>query len=245
MNDTDDRDCGKIVSLDTAIVLTLCTILCIASIGLRTTTSSPCLVDTESNMGNSFGAWISTPSYYYLHNDPTPPTGDTISQSILPLSPPVPTLDVLYNYDLDRDGAIGLLIQRGGTGAGETDPNKTQAWRSSSLSDEFEINGAMTIDVWSAMKDFDTEKNGSISVFLLDYSGSGETLIGTGVLTEDRWQGGSGTFVKKSLVVSGVDYTIPQDHYLEVRLIVNSDADDDMWFAYDTISRASVVKIPG
>ena len=64
---------------------------------------------------------------FYLHNDPSPPSGDTVSQDPLPLNK-LPALGgTLYNYDTDRDGDAGLLIVRGGAGPTESYPTTSQA----------------------------------------------------------------------------------------------------------------------
>ncbi len=49
---------------------------------------------------------------YFMHNNPTPPTGDTSSQVSLPLNTTSP-IATLYNYDQDRDAFAGLLIAKG------------------------------------------------------------------------------------------------------------------------------------
>ena len=43
----------------------------------------------------------------FLHNHPTPPTGDTPSHAVLPLDPELPTAQSLFNYDTNRDNDPG------------------------------------------------------------------------------------------------------------------------------------------
>jgi len=80
---------------------------------------------------NRFSAWPTpTPSpgtdlILYLHNNPTPPEGDTESHDILPMDPDQPRAPVLYNYDVDRDASPGPLIAKGGSGPHESDPRNT------------------------------------------------------------------------------------------------------------------------
>ena len=200
--------------------------------------------DTETSSGNTFTAWVSTITNHYLHNNPTPPTGDTNSQAVLPMDTTPPTATTLYNYDQDRDAFAGLLIQKGAIGAGETDLVKYQAWRSGSLPEGLSLVGTVTIDLWTAMKDFGQDKAGEVIVYLRDYNGSSHTEIGNGTVYEIDWQGGSATWVQKTITISGLNYTIPAGNELEVKLIVGDNGDDDIWFAYDTTSYSSVVKIP-
>ena len=91
--------------------------------------------------------------------------------------------------------------------------------------------------------EFGDGENGEVTVFLGDYDGSNHTEIGNGSLVDDDWQGGSTDWVNKTLAINGLGYTIPAGNELEIKLIVESNADDDMWFAYDTTSYPSVVKI--
>lgn len=196
--------------------------------------------DTEQSTDNTLRFRIQN----YLHNNPTPPTGDTNSQAVLPTDTTAPTATTLYNYDQDRDSDAGLKIVKGGSGPDEADLTKYQAWRTGSLSDDLLIIGDVTIDLWSGIDKFKLTKSGEVVIFLRDYNGSTYTEIGSGSLYEDLWQAGSGTWVMKTITISGLNYTILAGNELEVKLIVGNNAAADMWFAYDTTSYASVVKIP-
>ena len=200
------------------------------------------LVDQQTNASNTFATAASFPKY--LHNNPTPPTADTNSQAVLPTDTTPPSATTLYNYDLNRDGFAGLFITKGGAGAGEADLTKHQVWRSGALSSGLSIVGTVTIDLWGALKDFGLSKAGEVTVFLRDYDGASYTEIGNGTLLDSDWQGGSSTWVMKTITISGLNYTIPVGNELEVKLIVGGNSGDDMWFAYDTTSYSSVVKFP-
>jgi len=188
-------------------------------------------------------ALLPSHTLWYLHNSPTPPTGDTNSQSMLSLGAIAPTATTLYNYDQDRDSSAGLLIAKGASGVGETDLVKYQVWRTG-LGSDLSISGTVTIDLWSALSDFGQGKRGIITIYLRDYDGSSYTEIGDGTVDEADWQGGSSTWVMKTITISGLNYTIPAGNQLEVKLIVGSNAEDNLWFAYDTNSYSSVVKTP-
>lgn len=198
--------------------------------------------DVEQGSDNVLRCGVYT--YFYLHNNPTPPIGVTDSQAVLPTSTTVPTATTLWNYDEDRDSSAGLVVARGGEGPGDTDPATHQTWRSGSLPDGLSLVGTVTIDLWTAMRDFGQEKAGEVIVYLRDYNGSNHTEIGNGTAYEIDWQGGSTTWVQKTITVSGLDHTIPAGNELEVELTVGDNGADDMWFAYDTTSHPSVVQIP-
>jgi hypothetical protein len=183
-------------------------------------------------------------SRWYLHNRPSPPTGNTSSQANLPLNQTAPTASTLFNYDTDRDGHPGRLIQKGSSGAGEVNLAKYQNWLSDPLAFPLTTGGTVNVIFYSAIKNFGQNKAGSVTVFLRDVNGSTATEICGGTLTLSNWQGGSSTWVARTLSLNCGSYTIPAGHRLEVKLVVASAAADDMWFAYDTASYPSEVRLP-
>ena len=202
-------------------------------------------VTTELGISASFffptGIWCGA---VYLHNNPTPPTADTTSQTALPLNKLAPTATTLYNYDSNRDSSAGLLIVKGGTGATESDATKYQDWRTTLLTTALTIDGTVTVTLLSGMKDFGLSQAGSVTVFLRDFDGSSYVEIASGTLTDADWQGGSSTWVEQIISIADMDYTIPSGNYLEVKLIVTSSSAADMWFAYDTVEYGSLIALP-
>ena len=212
------------------------------SLATYTGVTTSYFLDDEKSTGDALSFWINT--QYYLHNNPTPPTGNTSSQAVLPLTRISPTATTLYNYDQNRSSDLGLFIAKGGVGPGETDSSKHQVWRTGAFSSSEYLMGSVTIDIWAAIKGFTQNKKGEVIIYLRDYNGSSYTEIGNGNVYEQKWQGGSSTWVNKTITISGLNYTIPAGNELEVEVIVGSRSGDDMWFAYDTTSYPSVVKIP-
>ncbi len=180
----------------------------------------------------------------WLHNNPTPPTGDTNSQADLSLDITAPTATTLYNYDQDRDAFAGRFVIKGGSGASESDLSKYENWQTGALSEDLIIDGVANLTFWSAMKNFTTGTRGSVQVFLRDYNGSSYTEITNGTLDVSDWQGGSSTWVQKNLAFPSVSYTVPAGNQLEVKIIVDPNAGDNMWFAYDTTAYDSKVALP-
>ena len=173
---------------------------------------------------------------WYLHNNPTPPVGDTASQANLPLDLGAPTASTLYNYDTDRDSSEGLSIDKGGSGATETDLGKYQAWRTAALTNGGCLVGSVTFTFWAAIKDYGDGKEGEVVVYLRDYNGSSYTEIGNGTEFRADWQSGSGSFVQATITITGLNYTIAANNMLEVKVIVGGSSADNMWIAYDTTS---------
>ena len=183
-------------------------------------------------------------TFHYLHNDPTPSAGDTDAQSPLPMDTTAPTATTLYNYDQNYDSDAGRLLQKTPQGLSTTQLQKHQVWRSGQLASSLSLSGDIKLDFWSATKDFSLDKRGVVTVYLRDYNGSTHTEIGNGTAYVEDWQGGSGTWVKHSILFPDISYTIPANNELEIFMVVENDADGDMWIAYDTTSYASVLKIP-
>ena len=171
----------------------------------------------------------------YLHNNPSPPSGDTTSQTTLPFNLTAPTGGTLFNYDTDRDAFPGLVIQKGGSGFGETNPSKYQKWVSSPFHPSTNISGAPQLVFWSAIKDFTVGKGGDVAAYLVATNGSSIHWSVSGTLQNSDWQGGSGTWMQRTLTFAMPSPSnIPSNYWLELVIVVQNTSDDDMWFAYDT-----------
>jgi len=117
---------------------------------------------------------------YYLHNNPSPPVGDTASQTLLPFNTTLSTATTLYNYDTDRDADAGLLIAAGGSGPTETNTTLQQSWRTAAFAADQVIDGNVTVVLASASQNFGQGVAGSITVYLRHYDGATYTEIANG-----------------------------------------------------------------
>jgi hypothetical protein len=183
---------------------------------------------------------------YFLHNNPTPPTGDTNAQANLSMNTTAPSVTTLFNYDTDLDAVAGRLIARGGSGAGETTLANYQNWRgpiAGALGQT--INGTVLVEFWSGMPGFAQGTAGEVRIFLRDVdsiTGITQEIANTTVSAAD-WQAGSNGWVKRSGSLS-VNTTLLVGHRLEVKLLIGSGAASDMLFAYDTSIYRSRVRLP-
>jgi hypothetical protein len=175
-----------------------------------------------------------TEQILYLHNDPTPPFGDTFCQHDLPMDGVLPALPVLYNYDVNRDAFPGLWIQKGGSSPDEPDDTKHQHWFTPPFPEGAVIQGDATVKLWSAMKDFGVGLGGVVTVYLRDCDGSDCVEVGSDTLADANWQGGSQSWMLKSFSVPIGIYTLAPGRSLELVVVVDASSGDDMWFAYDT-----------
>jgi hypothetical protein len=181
-----------------------------------------------------------TPGVLYLHNSPSPPTGDTASQADLPCTLVVPIASTLYNYDTDRDAAPGLVVTRGGSGAGETDPTKHQQWLTPASPLAVSINGAVRVDLWTAAKDFNTGVTMQSTVYLSDVLGGTRTLIGQAGFAF----AGAASWSQSTVFMGVSGFTLAPGHSLELTVIVPGTSADDLWIAYDTAAYKSRVVLP-
>ena len=170
----------------------------------------------------------------YLHDDPTPPIGSTGAQQRLPMDSTAPTATTLHNYDADRDDFAGLLIKKGGSEDRYIFPDGNfQNWRHPAPPGGLVLAGDVEVTLFSAMKDFTADKRGYIQVYLRDCTGNSCTTIASGSLDRGQWNDASG-WSEDTIVLSGVNYTVAAGRQLELKILVDDDSDDDMWFAYDT-----------
>ena len=163
--------------------------------------------------------------------------------SALPMNETSPGGLTLFNYDTDRDSAPGLLIRQSTNGLAETDPDKFQSWRTDPLLEDLVIAEDSLVDFRSATKNFDDGNSAEVLFFLRDRDPAGAYVeIASGTIFETNWQGGvTGDFVDKILTIADPDYTVVAGHELELKVVVDSKSQSDMWFAYDTPTYASAL----
>ena len=155
----------------------------------------------------------------------------------------LPTAPVLYNYDTNRDASPGLLIAKGSSGVYEINPSKYQAWRTPEFAEAMFISGEASLKLWSAMKNFQEDNGGAVTVYLRDFDGWGYVELGSGTLTSAPWQAGSPSWVLNTITFSAGPYLVAAGHKLELKVIVEGSPDDDMWFAYDSNSEKSSITV--
>ena len=129
----------------------------------------------------AYNSWLRIPTIsenitYYLHNNPTPPTGDTDAQKDLPMDEVQPSALTLYNYDYDLelehlDPRPGRRIDESSGILEELDSLKEyQNWRTTdNYTIDTHILGSVLINLWAAPDRFDYNNDGEFMVFLRDY----------------------------------------------------------------------------
>ncbi|MCP3988593.1 MAG: hypothetical protein GY724_05950 [Actinomycetia bacterium] len=191
---------------------------------------------TTDNSSNSLAAAEWFGPILFLHNNPTPPVGDTASQDLLPLDSVQPTAATLFNYDTDRDSFPGRFVDKG-SGLGETDPVKFQRWSHVPATD-LVLNGQAKITIWSVVKNFQTGKESGIVVGLYDCTTAGAScvLLGSGSEQQPSWPS---SWSDAEIDLGVINYTITTSRSLVVKVALVATAGESLWFAYDTTTYQS------
>ena len=210
--------------------------------------SAALFVSSAQNAGNvlTAGTWVVPSVTWTLHNNPTPPVGNTTAQANLTMNEDPALAATLYNYDTNADSSPGRRLQKTGTGPGETVLARYAAWRSPVLTTARLINGSVTVLLWSAVANFSLNRAGSIVAYLRDYNPATGTYaeISSATRTSSNWQGGQSTWIPAGISIPVVSYTVPAGHRIELKVEATASAYTNMWIAYDTVSRASSMTLP-
>lgn len=179
---------------------------------------------------------------FYLHNNPTPPTGGTTSQDLLPLDTATPTATTLYNYDTERDAFAGLVVAKG-AGLGDTSSTKFQRWMHVPATD-LTLSTTARLTISSAMKDFSSGKFATVEAGLYDCTTAGTScsLLASGATALNPWPA---TWQEVSIDFGTINHTITAGRALVVKLVVDGSSQDDLWFAYDTTTHQARLEFPG
>jgi signal peptidase I len=207
------------------------------------TAAAPALAafgDTTVNAGNSFasGSWAGLT--LYLHNLPSPPTGDTASHLILPMDPTPASAATLYNYDTNRDMVPGLFVANGGSHSGpKIDPVTEQTW-DYVVSAKTDFSGTGSLTLWLAAANFDPTVAGKVSavLYLCDATGSACSAIGTGGVSASPISP-SGTWTGYTMGMGSVAFGAGPGEILRLEIITSSVSGLNV--AYDTTSYPAVL----
>lgn len=182
----------------------------------------------------------------YLHNRPTPPTGDTLAQVDLTMDGTRPAATTLYNYDLDADLTPGRRLRLSGSGPAEPDLAEYVNWRTTPFSSPRSITGRAKLEIWSSANVLDVLKCGTLVAYLRDYDPTANTYaeISETEVSNLLWNGLDLGWTEYELTFSSVSYTIPAGHQLELKLITGSSSCRSLHVAFDTTTYESRLTLP-
>lgn len=174
---------------------------------------------------------------FYLHNNPTPPTGDTNAQADLPLTSTAPTAAVLPNYAADLDGNTGVtgrFLDKTSAGLNELDLQKHQTWLTDPVGSDLVLIGDSQLAIWAKMKA--PNKNILLRAFLSECDSSLTcTHFATGEM--EVLAGASNTdYQELTVPFGGLSRTIDEGNHLLLRVVMVDVPDaDQAYLAYDTV----------
>jgi hypothetical protein len=183
---------------------------------------------------------------YYLHNNPTPPTGNTTAQANLTATTTASTQATLYNYDTNCDNRTGRLLTRlNPPTPGNTTTCYYVNWRLPAQVRALTLTGSVTADVWSATQAGNANRTGSIIAYLRDYNPGTGTYVEIANATYTGVYAVGRTFYERPITVPiAGTYTVAIGHQLELKLeSPQATSQNDMMVAYDTTTRASYVRL--
>lgn len=191
-------------------------------------------------------AAVATPTWFFLHHNPTPPVGATTAQANLTMNAVPPTAVTLYNYDTNLDSTPGRRIRRAGTGPGDTTLARYANWRSPVFATARSISGTVTLRIWTGVAGFTLNTRGVLIAYLRDYNPTTNSYVNvaSGSLDLADWQGGVAGWVEKQMTIPVGAYTVQAGRRLELKLQVPAASPVDMVIAYDTTTYPSIVGVP-
>jgi hypothetical protein len=194
---------------------------------------------TVADAGNALtsGTWA-----YYLHNYPTPPTGNTTAQVNLTMDTTVPTAATLYRYSTNCAAQPGRRLTRANPNPNQNNVCNYVNWRTGALASPLTLSGAITVDIWSATDTALNNRTGCIVAYLRDYNGATYTEIANGLYSQTYAAGR--TFYHLPITVNvATPYTLVAGHQLELKLVASNAYQSNMLVAYDTTTRSSYLRL--
>lgn len=201
------------------------------------------LVDVAAVTGNTFatGTWA-TSTTWYLHNNPTPPTGNTAPQSNLAMDSTTPTASMLYDYDTGCGGRPGRAINRNTGLVSEIGSCRYATWRSAALASARTLNGTATLNVWARK----TSTGGvapTLRAFLRVFDPGTGTYAELGAANVTVTTESTAAWAPYAPSWSLASVAVPAGRQLELKLVVTGGT-RNVEIAYDTVAYQSALVLP-
>ncbi|MGH2729366.1 MAG: type IV pilus modification PilV family protein [Actinomycetota bacterium] len=188
----------------------------------------------------------------FLHNNPTPPVGDTNRQKNTVMNPVEPTATTLYQYSKDKyTGAPGRWIKDDGANHSEGASDKMANWIYQTPEKAI-YEGNAELQIWIANEDLACSPELSFNVYIREKS-SGNKDNGTPLESfEDLTSLPSGDCNFRLYTLTfPFNRTIARNKWIELKVTVNDKCcgppqyeTPHGLFAYDTTTYASMLTLP-
>ena len=199
--------------------------------------------DPAAVTGNTFatGSWA-TGTTWYLHNNPTPPTGNTAAQFNMALNATSPTAATLYNYDTNCEFRAGRSIRRNTGLVTETGACRYATWRSTALGADRTLNGTATLTVW-ARKTSNLGAAPTLRTFLRVFNPATSTYTELGAANVTVTTESTSPWVAYTPSWSLASVTVPAGSQVAIKLVaLNGTREPEI--AYDTTAYPSSLTLP-
>ncbi|MGD0019144.1 MAG: SipW-dependent-type signal peptide-containing protein [Candidatus Limnocylindrales bacterium] len=216
--------------------------LVVATLLAQAGTSLALFTESKASSANTFtaGTWA-----FYLHNNPTPPTGNTTAQVNLVMNATVPTATTLYQYATNCAARAGRRITRAAPNPNQATVCNYENWRTPALATAMTLSGTVTMDVWATTDAANANRTGVLVAYLRDYNPTGGTYVEIGNATNTYvYPVGRTTFYERAIAVAVTGtYTVAAGHQLEIKLEASNAGQNAMLVAYDTTAYKSYLRI--
>jgi hypothetical protein len=189
----------------------------------------------------STGSW-SVPERWYLHNTPTPPTGNTLAQQGLALDASAPTAATLFNYDTNCDSRAGRQIRRNTGLVGESGACRFATWLSAPLADPRTLDGTVTLAVW-ARKGTTGGTNPTLRAFLRVFDPATSTYTELGAANGTVTANPTNAWPELNLEWSLANVTVPAGRRIEIKIVATG-GNRNVEIAYDANDVDSSLHLP-
>jgi hypothetical protein len=198
--------------------------------------------DAASAAGTfSTGSWTA-PGRWYLHNNPSPPVGNTLAQQGLGLDATVPTADTLYNYDTDCDSRAGRQVRRNTGLVTESGACSYVTWRSAALAQARTLNGTATLAIW-ARKGTTGGTNPTLRAFLRVFDPGTSTYTALGTANRVVATNPTQAWAEINLTWSLAGVVVPAGQQIEIKVVATG-GNRNIEIAYDANDLDSALTLP-
>jgi type II secretory pathway pseudopilin PulG len=185
-----------------------------------------------------------------LHNNPSPPVGDTTAQPEMAMNLSSISGSVLYKYSTNYypvgEGGRYIENKLGGATETETDRKFMANWIYQ-VPDKAKFNGTVTLKLWMARQGFNCGGPAHIRAFLRDKknpddAGGTPLATGNGVMVPTGITSCGFQQVTVTMTLANVD--VQKSRYLELKITNQTTPTHPVLIAYDTTQYPSSLKLP-
>jgi hypothetical protein len=182
----------------------------------------------------------------YLHNQASPPAGDTTAQKNMPMNAAQPTATTLRKYSTNLYTSYpGRLVEKKNTTSAQSSTKYMMNW-TYQLSTNTTFSGSAELRLWVALKDLKCDKTPSFKAYLKEKT-SATTDTGIEFASASATSppvGGEPCGFRLVTITLPVNRTVAAGKWIELKVTVNESTGDSALFAYDTTGYNSRLNLP-